>query len=441
MNMPEISRFLTNTIEEFIMKRLILTILITSTSILNICAQWVNQPSGTTKKLFSVYFFNENTGWAVGGIYAGSAVIILKTTNGGENWITKYDSINNVLHSVQFVNENTGWAVGGTLRSLILKSIDGGMNWYNPTSEIFGYLSSICFLDQNTGWAVDEYYNGIIKTTNGGENWIYQYNGYTLHTVFFIDYNTGWAVGDEGLFNGNVIRTTNGGENWSYQTINFVSSLRSVFFINHSTGWTIGYGNNKILKSTTGGIDWFPLQYNGASIPNSVFFTDENNGWVAGGYGISPDPARIIKTTNGGLNWSLQYDAEPSNGFNSIFFINQYTGWAVGSSGNILKTTNGGSLVGISENIGVNLNYLLDQNYPNPFNPSTKINYSLPVTQHTVLKIYNVLGHEIATLVNEKKNAGSYFIEFNGSNFPSGIYFYQIWAGDFTETRRMLLIK
>ncbi|MEZ4690216.1 MAG: hypothetical protein R3A12_08535 [Ignavibacteria bacterium] len=81
----------------------------------------------------------------MGGIYAGSAVIILKTTNGGENWITKYDSINNVLHSVQFVNENTGWAVGGTLRSLILKSIDGGMNWYNPTSEIFGYLSSICF--------------------------------------------------------------------------------------------------------------------------------------------------------------------------------------------------------------------------------------------------------------------------------------------------------
>ena len=87
--------------------------------------------------------------------------------------------------------------------------------------------------------------------------------------------------------------------------------------------------------------------------------------------------------------------------------------------------------------------FSLSQNYPNPFNPTTIINYQLPITNYVSLKVYNVLGNEIATLVSEKQNAGSYNYQFSTVNYqlPSGIYFYKLEAGDFVETKRMVLLK
>ena len=85
--------------------------------------------------------------------------------------------------------------------------------------------------------------------------------------------------------------------------------------------------------------------------------------------------------------------------------------------------------------------YSLSQNYPNPFNPATKINFAIPVSGQVTLKVYDVLGKEVATLVNDKRDAGSYSIEFNAANLPSGMYVYRIKSGNFAETRRMMLIK
>jgi hypothetical protein len=85
--------------------------------------------------------------------------------------------------------------------------------------------------------------------------------------------------------------------------------------------------------------------------------------------------------------------------------------------------------------------FALELNYPNPFNPSTKISWQSPVNGRQVLKVFDVLGNEIATLVNEEKEAGYHSIDFNGSNLPSGIYFYQLRSGSFIQTKQMLLLK
>ena len=92
---------------------------------------------------------------------------------------------------------------------------------------------------------------------------------------------------------------------------------------------------------------------------------------------------------------------------------------------------------------GSAVDYSLSQNYPNPFNPSTKINYELRNSNYVSLKVFDLLGKEVAALVNEKQNAGSYAVDFNSSEFnlPSGIYFYTLNAGEFAETRKMVLIK
>jgi len=83
----------------------------------------------------------------------------------------------------------------------------------------------------------------------------------------------------------------------------------------------------------------------------------------------------------------------------------------------------------------------LEQNYPNPFNPSTTINYQIPTLSIVSLKVYDVLGNEIVTLVNEEKPAGSYEVEFDAISLPSGVYFYRLQAGSFVETKKMVLMK
>jgi hypothetical protein len=118
----------------------------------------------------------------------------------------------------------------------------------------------------------------------------------------------------------------------------------------------------------------------------------------------------------------------------------------VGDSGKILRNDNFITEIKYkSQNIPYN--YLLSQNYPNPFNPSTNIRYEIPKNGFVKLVVFDILGREIQTLVNEKQNAGSYEVTFNarqpglGSNLSSGIYFYKLQSGNYTETKRMLLIK
>jgi len=99
-------------------------------------------------------------------------------------------------------------------------------------------------------------------------------------------------------------------------------------------------------------------------------------------------------------------------------------------------------LTGTGNNyINLPFNYSLSQNYPNPFNPTTSISYSLKANGFVTLKVYDVLGKEVITLVNETKSAGTYIVDFNGSELSSGVYFYKIEANEFTDIKRMMLIK
>ncbi|MGB5847989.1 MAG: T9SS type A sorting domain-containing protein [Ignavibacteriaceae bacterium] len=98
--------------------------------------------------------------------------------------------------------------------------------------------------------------------------------------------------------------------------------------------------------------------------------------------------------------------------------------------------------VGVAVNeTNLPIEYALKQNYPNPFNPTTTINYQIPELSFVTLKVYDVLGSEIITLVNEEKPVGSYEVEFNAAGLPSGVYFYQLNAGEFINTKKMILLK
>jgi glucuronoarabinoxylan endo-1,4-beta-xylanase len=98
-------------------------------------------------------------------------------------------------------------------------------------------------------------------------------------------------------------------------------------------------------------------------------------------------------------------------------------------------------LLTVEVDAGLPRGFAHPQNYPNPFNPTTAISYQLPVASEVSLKVYDLLGREVATLLNERRNAGVHRINFNATNLSSGTYFYRLQAGTFTQTKKMILVK
>jgi photosystem II stability/assembly factor-like uncharacterized protein len=397
---------------------------------------WVSQSGGTTEHLQSVFFINSLTGWTV-----GNSAKILKTTNGGTNWFSQTSPTTHPLLSVFFASPLSGWAVGG--EGDIIATGNGGTNWLIQSTGSTSALNSVFFIDAFTGWAVGEFMT-ILRTTNSGVNWASLLSGeVALHSVIFTSVTTGYIAGSSGY----VMKSTNMGSNWTVTNSNVAYNLYSIHFPVSATsmvGYTVGMGSPSppILKSVDAGNNWSIQSVPLGDALTSVFFSDLLNGWAVGFIGT------IMHTTNGGTTWPYQVSGT-GNSLRSTYFFSSSTGWAVGDLGTILKTTNGGVTFISRINNEIPLNYNLSQNYPNPFNPVTKIKFSItefPLNKEglkgvVTLLVYDITGKEVAKLVNEQLPPGTYEVTFDGSNYLSGIYFYQLKSEKFLKTKKLILLK
>jgi len=166
-----------------------------------------------------------------------------------------------------------------------------------------------------------------------------------------------------------------------------------------------------------------------------MHFEDVNYGIVCGSDG------NISRTTNGGLNWVLQ-PRVASEDLQALFFVNANTGYSAGRFAQIIKTNNGG-LSFLNSNVSIiDKDYKLHQNYPNPFNPVTKISFDIPSKSIVKIIVYDCLGKELKTIINNEFGTGNYKVEFNGLDYPSGVYFYSLIADEvLMDTKKFLLIK
>ena len=407
---------------------------------------WISPPGGSTNDWNAVAFRDENN-----GIVVGSYGKMMITSDGGSEWLNHTSGITENLQDIQFINDSIGYAVGDNGK--VRKTTDGGITWF---SRMWGFIhtsfKAVHFINENTGWVVGGYDPTIMKTINGGTSWITISSSATipLEDVWFFNEDIGFIAGgiNGGDFGyGEILRTTDGGNNWS---LVFSGSYvwHQLIFLDSLNGFAVGNGRaslgswGEIFRSTDGGINWISALEDGSvSSFNTIAFWDTNQIWVGGGSHYHyPGLGKILFGRDQGENWSTQ--GEFSNTIYDICFINSSTGWAVGDNGTILHTTNGGVSFVEEEQINeIPSGFLLSQNFPNPFNPSTKIKYSVPQTSNVVVKVFDILGNEIETLVNEEKSAGTYELMWNAANLPSGVYFYQLKAGDFVQTKKMILIK
>jgi photosystem II stability/assembly factor-like uncharacterized protein len=285
------------------------------------------------------------------------------------------------------------------------------------------------FFNANTGFigALE----GLVKTTNGGANFTLITNQiHFISSLFFINENTGWCITESG----DLYFTSNSGDSFTKQH-SFGSYHRSIFFNNASTGFVPGFSG--IYKTTNAGESWTYTFIDSSAEIKGVKFTDYNNGWA-----YSRFSGKIYNTTNGGATWQFQFQ-RPGQ-FYGLEAIDSNNLWAVGNTGMnglICKTTNGGAtLIQPMGDIFPD-KFSLSQNYPNPFNPVTNIEFSLPQKSFVKLKVFDLLGREVQSLVNENLSAGKYKYDFNASALPSGIYFYKLETENFSETRKMVLLK
>jgi photosystem II stability/assembly factor-like uncharacterized protein len=354
----------------------------------------INIPGQSHYRILAIYFADSLHGW-IGTNYFGAQGGLLMTTDGGYSWNTQLSNILRIFE-IYFLNDQLGWFFSG---SKCYTTSDGGTTWdFQVDQPYVSEVQALQFTTPNIGWAGG--YVGLLHTSDGGNTWMELFPaGIDLYTrgIYFINPLEGWIVGYSGTTD-YVIKTSDGGLSWEIQVIPFISYFepRDIHFINNEVGWVVGTGD-----------------------PTGV----------------------MLSTSNGGLIWEI-VDFPNSYNLLQVDFIDNNLGWVLGGYGTILKTTNGGVTFIQDKNLSeVIMEFILSQNYPNPFNPSTSIEYRVASIEYVTLKIFDVLGREVTTLVNEEKQPGVYEVDFNAGDLASGVYYYQLKAGSFIETKKMILLR
>ena len=442
---------------------------------------WIEVPLKNANSL-RFNFFNSNIGFAF-GIWGD----ILKTTNSGETWDYLVEGMGADFSpsEISFINDDLGWIIGGPK---IFKTVNGGTNWnkiYNPFSGV--HYQDIFFLNEQVGW-IGGSSNVLLKSTNSGEDWNVVrdsiYFGTGLRKVHFFDENNGSFILSAGNYSHGGI-TSNGGI--SIDTVYNRTGVRinDFFFLNQDKGWAVG---DSVWLLTNGGANWTGLYDVPSESPTPTkikFFNDSTGYFVTKGGG---QYIRLFKTTNGGFSWNYK-SLRPDSIFNvlDISYLNENTFVILGQNSNyyqvFLSTDAGEAYSKIFESrafVNANMIYALteqsgfivtdkglirysdgitsvafdytrnefspsefhlNQNYPNPFNPYTTIKFSLPENSLVTLKVYNIVGEEVATLINGERDAGWYEQSFDASSLSSGIYIYRLSAGLKVFSKKMMLIK
>lgn len=401
----------------------------------------------TTTKYTGIQFVNSQTGFMTSswGNEHNNGGYTLKTTNGGHNW--SYVDYGVARYGLFFLNAQTGWQYGGYWDDAgkksreVFRTTNGGESFVRTyIDSLIDSFHDIFFADLNTGWISS--FGNLMKTTNSGVNWSVC-SPLVLNSIYFVNANTGWGL----TFGGLIYKTTNGGTNWNIQLSVSGNAFTDEAFLNLNTGWVSSSAPN-IYKTTNSGLNWTAYSPGITGVISSIEFADSLHGWACG------DSGKIIYTSNGGINWFRQATNVYFN-LSKLSFANQHTGYAIGiffstpywNDNIMMKTTTGGLTFVQNTGNEIPLEFKLFQNYPNPFNPSTKIKFDVPLDSRlrgndkVTLKVFDVLGREIAVLVNEMLKAGTYETEWDGTKYPSGVYFYKLITSDYTETRKMVLVK
>jgi photosystem II stability/assembly factor-like uncharacterized protein len=403
---------------------------------------WTVQTSGVSGALYTVKAVTRDIAWA-GGL--GGAVI--RTTNSGTTW-TRVGTLGADVYAIDALDANTAFVTTAPASTYILRTTNGGARWDTVFTQASpGFLDGIDMVDATNGWAVGDPVGGkwtVLRTTNGGSSW-----ARIATEPNQVGTEAGWnnsfeVIGSNLWFGTNaskVYRSTDNGATWTgvaaastntYE-LGFGDALRGI------AAGTSG------LVTTNGGSSWAASAIPGSGNINGIDASTPNEYWAVRG-------AVVYRSTNTGATWTTSY-----TGSGTYYHVDFWAGsgntrgWVVSSTGGIAAFY--GTVTAVDDPVIAEVpgTFALEQNFPNPFNPSTEIMYGLPEQATVTLRIYDILGREVVTLLDESRAAGTYRQTWNGRNatgasVASGVYFYRIEAKgvsgkNFTSLKKMVLMK
>ncbi|MFA7362071.1 MAG: T9SS type A sorting domain-containing protein [Candidatus Kapaibacterium sp.] len=407
----------------------------------NASGQWEQMPNGMGNDCLSNFFTTCGNYLFAGTTGKG----VFRSSNGGASW----DSVNSGLTNrwvMCLYTENdviyAGTESSSFSRGGLYKSTNYGESW-DSTSLMGKWVSYLYFSGVNKYAAT--YYNGIYRSTNNGVNWVQINSGLLSLSIGCItELNGDLFVGTKS--NG-VYKSSNYGDYW-YATSLYGTYINSLAVLNNTL--YAGAGSDGVWRSTDDGINWAPVNtgigftyvWSLVTSGTNIFAGTEQDG--------------VFLSTNNGNFWIAK-----NTGFTTlppIFYMYEYNNFLYAATyGQSVWRRLVSEIIKV-QNISTEIPsaFSLGQNYPNPFNPNTVIRFEVangfPVktsgNDKVVLKVYDVMGREVETLVNERLKPGSYEVTFDGSGLNSGVYFYKMVVrhggsstDGFSETKRMVLLK
>jgi photosystem II stability/assembly factor-like uncharacterized protein len=393
----------------------------------------------------SVYAGNNNK------LFAGASDGLYFSTDKGDTWTKSNTSGINFIPSDP-INSILGNINNHMILDCGAYSLDGGLTWlWYPFGGAYGVsISAATILSNNTMLvcletiSTDQTIGSIKRSTDDGNTWtntngfngsnIKMYAVATNNNIYSLD---SWS-GRPGMggYGTEIYKSTDNGANWT----NVFSKGNSPYGNNpdeslvsigcHPNDNVFASSNLGIYRSTDHGTNWLKIDSSAKHI-NMTNFVFDNVGNI-----IANNSKGIFKSVDNGITWNL---------IDSTLIPTSLT---IDSDGYLFAATSNQGLfqylqktTSVKETISLlPQQFLLEQNYPNPFNPSTIISYQVPKASHVLLKIYDVLGREVSTLIDKEQVPGNYKIQFSGQ-LSSGVYFYRLTAGDFSQTKKMLMLK
>ncbi len=364
----------------------------------------------------------------------------------------------------------------GTGTNGVFRSKDSGLNWTQVDSGLTCTQVFSLTIDSSLVFAGTASENGgVYKSTNNGDSWtVTPLSGRQIYALaksgrYLL---AGGPAGSD--YHGGISLSTDNGTSWNFSLDRGTSGINAVAIVD-STFYATDLNNLGIFVSTDAGRDW-TSQYSGSSIASIGRSTFVAASYYSGGY-LSRDNggtwehvavdgqlksvyalashgpylfaalphARVLTSVDTGKTWT-EDDSGLVDNIVSFAEAGDYV-YAGSSNGHVWRMHLLDTLTDI--NAGVRplpLEFALSQNYPNPFNPMTSINYQLPLSGRVTLKVFDVLGREVGTLVDQRQNAGTYKVEFDASRFASGVYFYRMVVAEHTgrtlvSAKKMALVK
>jgi photosystem II stability/assembly factor-like uncharacterized protein len=369
-----------------------------------------------------------------------------QTIDGGYHWKMQKDSSAVWSYNIDFADKFHGWIIGKRIPDylpLLWKTTDGGNNWYE--FMIPEELITLTFKDSLNGFSGGE---NIYQTTDGGETWqksdIRSEVSFGVWDIYFVDRQFGWATGGSNdlIDAGIILKTTDGGVTWQVNLHPSGAVGRGVYFTDRLHGVVVGSNppifEGVVMRTEDGGDHWM-YQYLPCTWLRDVVFTDDSTGWIVGDYGI------IWKTGDRGKTWEWVESGTMADLKRIIFVENGKVGFIFGDKNTLLRYSEQQDGVKEKRTGATPSRFELFPNFPNPFNGETRIAYVLSDEEYIDLRIFDITGKEVITLVDGVQEAGRHSVIWNsrdkdGREVPSGICILRLRSGDKAQTEKVTLI-